>query len=84
MQKGIARLNEYLEGIRREDVGQLPTVLRVLQLMTPNLDLASKALAIVFDFVQDVAQCRQVVVKHDGIKVGGARGGGGQIRELPH
>ena len=29
---------EYLEGVRKDDAVQLPTVLKILQLMQPNLE----------------------------------------------
>lgn len=29
---------EYLDGVKKEDVGQLPTVLKILQIMQPNLE----------------------------------------------
>lgn len=51
-----------------EDAEQLPTVLRVLKLAVPNEDVATKALAIVCDFVQGSAQCRRVVVQLGAIK----------------
>lgn len=68
MEKGILRLLEYLEGVGKDDHEQLPTVLQVLRLTLPNLDVTTRALSIVFEFVSEVARCRQAVGQSGGIK----------------
>ncbi|CAE7881175.1 aarA, partial [Symbiodinium microadriaticum] len=68
MQQGVGRVQEYLASVKREDVKQLPTVLKILRLMLPNLEVATGALALIFEFVRDVAESRQIVSQLKGIK----------------
>eukprot|EP00913_Durusdinium_trenchii_P000231 g212.t1 len=59
---------EYLESVDQDDVAQLPSILKILQLMQPHLEVVSSALELTFEFTRGAARCRQIVAQNDGIK----------------
>ncbi|CAK9045689.1 Protein aardvark (Suppressor of amiB protein 16) [Durusdinium trenchii] len=68
MQQGVVRVKEYLESVDQDDVAQLPSILKILQLMQPHLEVVSSALELTFEFTRGAARCRQIVAQNDGIK----------------
>ncbi|CAJ1331040.1 unnamed protein product [Effrenium voratum] len=68
MQQGVVRVKEYLNGVSKDDVSQLPTILKILQLMQPNSEVATHALVMIFEFTRDAAKGRQIVAQNGGIK----------------
>ncbi|CAK9010257.1 unnamed protein product [Durusdinium trenchii] len=68
MQQGVVRVKEYLGSVDQDDVAQLPSILKILQLMQPHLEVVSSALELTFEFTRGAARCRQIVAQNDGIK----------------